>query len=79
LANSIAQAEVPLKQTNTVLKNFGQTLKNTVKWEISSNIVHGLESALSGAVSYVKNLNGSLNDIRIVTGYSADDMTRFAQ
>ena len=79
LANSIAQAEVPLKQTNTVLKNFTQTLKNTVKWEISSNIVHGLESALSGAVSYVKNLNSSLNDIRIVTGYSADDMTRFAQ
>lgn len=79
LANSIAQAEVPLKQTNTVLKNFGQTLKNTVKWEISSNVVHGLESALSGAVSYVKNLNSSLNDIRIVTGYSADDMTRFAQ
>lgn len=79
LANSIAQAEVPLKQTNTVLKNFAQTLKNTVKWEISSNIVHGLEGALSGAVSYVKNLNSSLNDIRIVTGYSADDMTRFAQ
>lgn len=79
LANSIAQAEVPLRQTNTVLKNFAQTLKNTVKWEISSNIVHGLEGALSGAVSYVKNLNSSLNDIRIVTGYSADDMTRFAQ
>ncbi|MDO4379082.1 MAG: hypothetical protein Q4C64_08170 [Erysipelotrichia bacterium] len=79
MANSIAQAEVPLKQTNTVLKNFAQTLKNTIKWEISSNIVHGLEGALSGAVSYVKNLNSSLNDIRIVTGYSADDMTRFAQ
>lgn len=79
LANSISQAEVPLKQTNSVLKNFAQTLKNTVKWEISSNVVHGLESALSGAVSYVKSLNSSLNDIRIVTGYSADDMTRFAQ
>lgn len=79
LANSIAQAEVPLKQTNTVLKNFAQTLKNTVKWEISSKVVHGLEKTLSGAVSYVKSLNSSLNDIRIVTGYSADDMTRFAQ
>ena len=79
LANSIAQAEVPLKQTNTVLKNFAQTLKNTVKWEISSKVVHGLERTLSGAVSYVKSLNSSLNDIRIVTGYSADDMTRFAQ
>ena len=79
LANSIANAEVPIKRMNSTLSKWGTTLKNTVKWEISSNVVHGLESALSGAVSYVKNLNGSLNDIRIVTGYSADDMTRFAQ
>lgn len=79
LASSIANAEVPIKRMNSTLSKWGTTLKNTVKWEISSNVVHGLESALSGAVSYVKNLNGSLNDIRIVTGYSADDMTRFAQ
>lgn len=79
LANSIANAEVPIKRMNSTLSKWGTTLKNTVKWEISSNVIHGLESALSGAVSYVKNLNSSLNDIRIVTGYSADDMTRFAQ
>ena len=79
LASSIANAEVPIKRMNSTLSKWETTLKNTVKWEISSNVVHGLERALSGAVSYVKNLNGSLNDIRIVTGYSADDMTRFAQ
>jgi hypothetical protein len=44
------------------------TLKNTVKWELSSAAVHGLESALLGAVSYAKNLNTSLTNIRIVTG-----------
>lgn len=78
MASAIAQSEVPLRQVNNTLKNFAQTLKNTVKWEISSNIVHGLEGALSGAVSYAKNLNSSLNDIRIVTGQTADDMARFA-
>jgi hypothetical protein len=31
-------------------------------------MVHSLESALSGAVSYAKNLNTSLTNIRIVTG-----------
>lgn len=79
LANSIANAEVPMRRMNATLKQWGTTLKNTAKWEISSTIVHGVESALSSAVGYVKSLNSSLNDIRIVTGYSADDMTRFAQ
>lgn len=63
---------------NNTLKQFAQTLKNTVKWELSSNIVHGLESAISGAVSYAKNLNTSLTNIRIVTGQSVEDMAKFA-
>ena len=79
LANSIANAEVPIRRMNATLKQWGTTIKNTAKWEVSSTIVHGVERALSGAVGYVKSLNSSLNDIRIVTGYSADDMTRFAQ
>ena len=78
LAQSIAQSEVPLKQVNQTLRNFGTTLKNTVKWEISSSMVHSLESALSGAISYAKDLNSSLNDIRIVTGQSIDQMSKFA-
>ena len=79
MANAIAQAEVPLKQTNKLVADFANTLKNTVKWEISSNLVHGLESAMSGAVSYAKNLNSSLTDIRIVTGQSTEQMAKFAQ
>ena len=79
LATSIANAEVPMRRMNNTLKQWATTLKNTAKWEISSTIVHGVEGALSSAVGYVRSLNSSLNDIRIVTGYSADDMTRFAQ
>ena len=78
MASAIAQSEVPLKQMNNTLKQFAQTLKNTVKWELSSNIVHGLESAINGAVSYAKNLNTSLTNIRIVTGQSVEDMAKFA-
>lgn len=79
LSTVISNAEVPLKKINNTLASWGQTLKNTVKWEISSSIVHNLESTLSGAVSYIKNLNSSLTDIRIVTGQSTEDMARFAQ
>ena len=78
LASVIANAEVPIKRMNKTLQAWGQTLKNTVKWELSSTAVHGLESALSGAVSYAKNLNTSLNNIRIVTGQSVEDMAKFA-
>lgn len=78
LTTAISQSQIPLKQTSKLIESIGTTLKNTVKWELSSNAVHGLESALSGAVSYVKNLNSSLNDIRIVAGYSEEHMRNFA-
>ena len=79
LARAIANTQVPIKQTNALLSNMITTLKNTAKWELSSSVVHGLESAFSNAISYVKNLNSSLTDIRIVTGKSMDDMTQFAK
>ena len=79
LAQSIALADVPIKKMNTTLSNMMTTLKNTVKWELSSTAIHGLESALRGAVSYAKNLNTSLTNIRIVTGQSVEDMVRFTK
>lgn len=79
LTASIAKAQVPLRQTNAMLQNIATTLKNTVKWELSSSLVHGLEGALSGAVSYAKNLNSSLTDIRIVTGATVEQMADFTK
>lgn len=79
LATSIMNAEVPLKRTNALLDEFVVTLKNSARWQISSNILHGLESTLSSAVGYAESLNKSLTDIRIVTGYSSDQMAEFAE
>jgi hypothetical protein len=45
---------------------------------LSSSIVHGLQGALQEAYGYAQDLNKSLNDIRIVTGYTAKDMDKFA-
>lgn len=79
LAASIAQAEMPIKKMNATLQGMLTSLANTVKWQISSSAVHGMMSGFSSAVGYVKDLNRSLNDIRIVTGQSVDDMARFAE
>lgn len=78
LGRAIASMDVPLKQTNGLINNMMTTLKNTAKWELSSNLVHGLESAFSNAISYAKNLNSALNDIRIVSGASVEQMAKFA-
>ena len=78
LADSIVKAEIPTKRINEGLAKMAKTLKDTARWQLSSNIMHGLESALSSAYGYAQDLNRSLNDIRIVTGYSTDYMEDFA-
>jgi TP901 family phage tail tape measure protein len=42
-------------------------------------LLHGFISGLNQAISYSKDLDKSLNNIRIVTGYSAEDMQDFAR
>lgn len=78
VANSILKAEAPLRRTSKLVDTMWTTLKNTARWELSSSIFHGLEGSLQKAVSYAQDLNKSLTNIRIVTGYSTDHMADFA-
>ena len=61
------------------MREFGTVMKNTIKWQLSSSLVHGFMGALQHAIGYAKDLNSSLNDIRIVTGASAEQMAKFAE
>lgn len=79
LSNSIAQADAPILKLNGRLGEFVTTLKNSARWQISSNILHGFESSLASAFGYAKDLDESLNSIRIVTGQSTDQMASFAK
>lgn len=78
LAHNINNSETSTVRLNKTMQNFLTTLKNTAKWQISSNITHGLESTISHAYNYAKQLDGVLNDIRIVSGKSAEEMANFA-
>lgn len=78
LSKSIANADQPAITLNTTLSSLLTTLKNTAKWQISSSILHGFMGALSQAKNYAWDLNESLNNIRIVTGQSVDQMAKFA-
>ena len=78
LANAINNAQVPLKRTSTMVDNLMVNLKKTAQWQLSSTIIHGAQSQLSQAISYVKNLNTSLTNISIVSDLSAKQLANFA-
>ena len=79
LAQSIAAGQAPLRRTNKLMAELWTTMKNTIRWQITSSSLTGFISAISTAVGYAKDLDKSLNDIRIVSGQSAASMDAFAE
>ena len=79
LAQSVSNAEVPIRRANTALAEMWTTLKNTARWQISSSILHGFMGAIQSAYGYAQDLNESLNNIRIVTGQNVEQMAAFAE
>lgn len=79
LAQSVANAEVPIRRANTALTEMWTTMKNTARWQLSSSILHGFMGAVQSAYGYAQDLNESLNNIRIVTGQNVDQMAAFAE
>jgi hypothetical protein len=54
-------------------------MKNTARWQLSSTALHAFIGAISSAFNYAEDLNESLNNIRIVTGKSVEEMAKFAK
>ena len=78
LGSSILKTNIQLKQTNKLLDSMAVSMANTVKWGITSSIFNTVTSSISKSVNYAKQLDKSLNNIRIVTGKSKDEMAEFA-
>ena len=78
VTSQILTTNMQLKQTHNFLNNMATTMANTVKWGVASSIMNNFTGSVQKAYGYVKSLDTSLNDIRIVTGASADEMERFA-
>ena len=79
LAQSVASAEVPIRSSSKLLNEMWTTMKNTARWQLTSSMLHGFMGAVKSAVGYAEDLNESLNNIRIVTGNSVDQMKDFAK
>lgn len=79
VASSILNTNLQLKTSNKLLDDMADTMTKTVKWGITSSIFNQITGSIQKAYYYTKDLDGSLNDIRIVTDKSADSMSRFAK
>lgn len=79
LSKAILASETPLKQTNVLVDKLWDSLKRTAGWQLSSTAIHRFIGTIQTAYNYVQDLNKSLNDIRIITGYGSDKMAEFAK
>ena len=78
LSSNINKAQVSTVRLTKGMQDFLTTLKNTAKWQLSSSIMHGFMGAIQTAYGYAQSLDASLNNIRIVTGHSSEQMAKFA-
>ena len=79
IANAISNAEKPTLRLNDALDKMWLTMKNTARWQISTTALNTMTGAIQSAYDYAQRLNRSLNDIRIVTNRSVQDMADFAK
>ena len=78
MTNEILSTNVQIKQTHKLLDSIAITMKNTIQWNLASNAMNLITRSISESYGYVKRLDSSLNNIRIVSGQSADQMAEFA-
>ena len=78
MTGQLMQFNTMTKQTNKFLDGLATSFFNTVKWGIMSSVMNNISGTIQKSFYYIKDLDRGLNDIRIVTGKSADEMERFA-
>lgn len=76
---AMASANVQLNRSNTFINNIVKTFADSAKWSIAYGLINKVSQSVTDAISYVKDLDTSLNDIRIVTGKSEENMRSFAK
>ena len=79
ITTELLTTEVQLKKTHNLIQDMANTMANTVKWGIASSVMNNFSGSVQKAYGYVKDLDKSLNDIRIVAGKSAREMDEFGK
>ena len=74
-----SQTHIELKKNKTALSEMADTLAQTARWSVASGAINMLSGSVQRAFGFVKRLDESLTQIKIVTGKSAGEMQVFAK
>lgn len=78
LTTAVANAQISVKRTTTLLDSFLATLKHTAQYQLSTTMLNAFIGSIHSAISYVKNLDEALTNISVVTGMSDAKLANFA-
>ena len=79
LTQQIVAADTRMFSLQGKAKALVDQFGSAMKWTIAYGAINKMTQSISNAVNYVKELDTSLNNIRIVTGKSAEQMESFAK
>ena len=78
MIGQIGRMDTSFKSISSFADKIFNTMGNTVRWGITASIFQTIQNSLYRAVDYVQELDTSLNNIRIVTSATNEDMRNFA-
>ena len=78
ITKQLTTTNVQLKQSHAFLEKMGTTIANTLRWQVATKAIQGMTGAIQQGYYFTKDLDKSLNNIRIVTDKSAASMDKFA-
>lgn len=78
MIGQIGRMDTSFKSISSFADKIYNTMGNTVRWGVTASIFQTIQNSLYRAVDYVQELDTSLNNIRIVTNASNEDMRNFA-
>lgn len=79
LARTISQAQAPTVRLSETVNKLWGTLKNTMRWQISSSALNSLTSAFSSAWHYAKELDQTMTKIKVVSDISKEGLDNFTK
>lgn len=77
--SEVKNNRIELEKTDTLLDKTMTTLTKTYLWNMANRAVDVFNGKIQDSVKFIYDLDESLNNIRVVTGKSSDEMATFAQ
>lgn len=78
LERGLKKIQPTIEKTKGTIEKLADTFANTIRWSVASTALNSITGSIQKAWYFTKDLDTALNDIRIVTGKSAEEMDKFA-